>query len=90
MAGNIACLRGLHPALAKAELSALFPNNEMISLNSQRLVEISGKLDIEKIADIIQYSSGTQAILLDCVVMNWNEESSLEDFISQVSNKIEN
>jgi tRNA (guanine10-N2)-dimethyltransferase len=90
MAGNIACLRGWHPALAKAELSALFPNNEMISLNSQRFVEISGKLDIEKIADIIQYSSGTQAILLDCVVMNWNEESSLEDFISQVSNKIEN
>ena len=90
MAGNIACLRGWHPALAKAELSALFPNNEIISLDSQRLVSISGNLDFEQVSKIIQSSSGTQSILYDCVVMNWNNESSLENFITQISNKIEN
>jgi len=58
MADNIACLRGWHPALAKAELSALFPNNEIICSNSQRLVSISGEIDIEKAARIIQYSRG--------------------------------
>jgi len=89
MAGNIACLRGWHPALAKAELSALFPNNEIITLNSQRLVSISGKLDLEEAAKIIQYSSGTQAILHDSIIMNWGGENSLEEFISQISNKIE-
>lgn len=89
MADNIACLRGWHPALAKAELSALFPNNEIICSNSQRLVSISGEIDIEKAARIIQYSSGTQAILHDCVIMNWGNESSIDDFISQISTKIE-
>jgi len=90
MAGNIACLRGWHPALAKAELSALFPKNQIKSLDSERLVEISGDLDLQEATKIIQYSSGIQAILHDSIVVNSDDENCLEDLISQISEKIEN
>ena len=88
MAGNIACLRGWHPALARAELSALFPNNEIKSLNSQRLVEISGELNLQDAAKVIQYSSGIQAILHDSVVIDWSGEDCLEELISKGSTLI--
>ena len=90
MAGNIACLRGWHPALAKAELSALFPKNQIKSLGSERLVEISGELELQDAAKIIQYSSGIQAILHDSIVVNSDDENCLEDLIFQISEKIEN
>jgi len=89
MAGNIACLRGWHPALARAELSALFPNNEIRPLDSQRLMEISGELDLQDAANIIQYSSGIQAILHDPVIIDWSGEDCLNELISKVSHKIE-
>ncbi|RJU83016.1 MAG: hypothetical protein DWB99_03345, partial [Candidatus Poseidoniales archaeon] len=90
MAGNIACLRGWHPALAKAELSALFPKNQIKSLDSERLVEILGDLDLQEATKIIQYSSGIQAILHDSIVVNSDDENCLENLISQISEKIEN
>ena len=90
MAGNIACLRGWHPALARAELSALFPDNEIKPLDSQRLVEVAGELDLQDAANIIQYSSGIQAILHDSVIIDWSGEDCLDELISKVSHKIEN
>lgn len=90
MAGNIACLRGWHPALARAELSALFPDNEIKPLDSQRLVEVAGELDLQDAANIIQYSSGIQAILHDSVIIDWSGEDCLDELISKVSQKIEN
>ena len=89
MAGNIACLRGWHPALAKAELSALFPENKIKPLESRRLVEICGDLNLLEATEVIQYSSGVQAILSDSIIMNWDGENSMEKFLDQVSIMIE-
>jgi hypothetical protein len=91
MAGHIACLRGWHPALAKAELSALLPDNEIGNLSSPRLVYISGELAIKQAIEAMEYSSGTQAILLDFITMDWDgKEITKQNFLLEVSKLLEN
>ena len=59
----IVSLRGWHPALAMAELSALFPNGNVRPLSSPRLAKIDG----QKNAAEISISAGIEAIFTNGV-----------------------
>ena len=48
MAGSIVCLRGWHPALAKAELESLF-HNKLVQLESPRLVMLKGEINLGRL-----------------------------------------
>ena len=90
MAGNIACLRGWHPALAKAELESLFPKNQVIALESPRLAALEGELNLEQAAKNVNSSGGIQAILTDCIIMDWdNKDETKKQFIKNIRNVIE-
>ncbi len=89
MSGHVACLRGWHPALAKAEFSAMFPDNEIGDLASHRLISISGKLSSNVALQGIEYCSGTKAILLNSVQMSWDDSPGMkEKFLQEVSDMI--
>ena len=77
MAGSIVCLRGWHPALAKAELESLFPNNKLVQLESPRLVMLEGEINLEQARINVNSSSGIQAILTDCIIMDWDGNNTV-------------
>ena len=59
----IVSLRGWHPALAQAELSALFPQGEVKPLSSPRLAG----LECSKDASELQISAGIEAVFMNGV-----------------------
>ncbi len=69
----IVSLRGWHPALAQAELVALFPNAEVRPLSSPRLA----RLACTKHAPELSISSGIEAVFLSGINIDWNDEASL-------------
>ena len=70
----IVSLRGWHPALAQAELTALFPQGEVKSLSSPRLAGLKCSKD----ASELQISAGIEAVFMDGVNIEWsNEEHAL-------------
>ena len=86
MSGHVACLRGWHPALAKAEFSAMFPDNKIRDLASHRLISVSGKLSPDVALQGIECCSGTKAILLNSVQMSWDDSPGMkEKFLQEVS-----
>ena len=89
MAGNIVCLRGWHPALAKAELESLFPQNQSVQFESPRLVMLDGEINLKQATINVNSSSGIQAILTNCVIMNWDgNDESKKQFIQNVGKMI--
>jgi len=90
MAGSIVCLRGWHSALAKAEVESLFPNNRVIALESPRIVALEGELDLRQAVINVNCSSGIQALLTDCVIMDWdNSNKTRNQFITDIKTVIE-
>ena len=69
----IVSLRGWHPALAQAELSALFPHGCVEVLASPRLA----RLTCPKDAPELSISSGIEAIFSNGVNMQWPGEEAL-------------
>ena len=70
----IVSLRGWHPALAQAELSALFPQGKVKPLSSPRLAGLKCSKD----ASELQISAGIEAVFMDGVNIEWsNEEQAL-------------
>ena len=66
----IVSLRGWHPALAQAELSALFPEGEVKPLSSPRLAGLKCSRDTPE----LQISSGIEAVFIDGINIKWSNE----------------
>ena len=66
----IVSLRGWHPALAQAELSALFPQGEVKPFSSPRLAGLKCSRDTPE----LQISSGIEAVFMDGVNIDWSNE----------------
>ncbi len=81
MARHVACLRGWHPALARAEISALLPMLKPQRQNGRRLLDLSGEASTDKLAAAVEVSSGCQAILCDAVVWKHEEKVPLDGLI---------
>ena len=73
MGACIVSLRGWHPALAQAELSALFPNGSVEPLASPRLARLTCLEDVPELS----ISSGIEAIFPNGMNMEWLGESAL-------------
>jgi len=69
----IVSLRGWHPALAQAELSALFPQGEVKPLSSPRLAGLKCSKD----ASELQISAGIEAVFMDGVNIEWSNEEQV-------------
>ena len=66
----IVSLRGWHPALAQAELSALFPQGEVRPFSSPRLAGLKCSRDTPE----LQISSGIEAVFIDGINIEWSNE----------------
>ena len=77
MAQHIAVLRGWHPALAMAELTALLPNHYPMASESNRLAILEGSLNPNEAFETLSASSGCQAILLNGFIHNWQDDQSI-------------
>lgn len=60
----VACLRGWHPALSKAELAALLPEASLATTNSNRWVRVSNA-SLEERNEARRVASGLQCFLVD-------------------------
>ena len=69
----IVSLRGWHPALAQAELSALFPNEEVKPLSSPRLAQVKCPESAPEFA----ISAGIEAVFKSGVNIEWSDEETL-------------
>ena len=67
MGDLLACLRGWHPALAKAELSALLPEADLSPTPSARWWRVGGVEKLEGL-EALDVASGLQCYLVDGVV----------------------
>ena len=74
----IVSLRGWHPALAQAELSALFPQGEVKPLSSPRLAG----LECSKDASELQISAGIEAVFMNGVNIDWSNEERVLNHIA--------
>lgn len=84
MARHVACLRGWHPALARAEIAALLPGLETEPLRGRRLLGMNGNATLEELTEAVEVSSGCQAILCDAIVWHYSGEASFDAFIEEV------
>ena len=73
----IIALRGWHPAIARAEAQAMFPDSKIVRTEARRLVIAEGESDWSK-ADIL---SGTECVLIGGGIQKW---TSLEDLIEVI------
>ena len=87
MASHVASLRGWHPALARAEISALLPHAKLIRLASRRLVRLEGDLSLTQMQDAVDCASGCQALLCHAVV--WDCERDTSAFIELMKTYLE-
>jgi putative methyltransferase (TIGR01177 family) len=87
MASHVASLRGWHPALARAEVSALLPHAQLIRLASRRLVRLEGDLSLSQMQEAVDCASGCQALLFDAIV--WDSEEDTSNFIEQMRTYLE-
>tara|TARA_Y100000766_G_scaffold56059_1_gene45538 strand:+ start:2034 stop:3221 length:1188 start_codon:yes stop_codon:yes gene_type:complete len=73
----IVSLRGWHPALAQAELNALFPEGGVKQFSSPRLAQISTELDNKELS----VAAGIEAVFQNGVNTLWIDERTLLDEI---------
>jgi tRNA (guanine10-N2)-dimethyltransferase len=88
MAQHIAVLRGWHPALAMAELTALLPSHNPIISESNRFAKLEGGLSPSEAFETLAVSSGCQAILLNGFIHNWQNDESI--LLEKVENYLQN
>lgn len=74
MEGMLACLRGWHPGLAKAELIALLPDARIETEVSPRWVRVTDGNE-ERRGEALRMASGLQCFLLDAMVSNTHNTS---------------
>ena len=74
MADMLACLRGWHPGLAKAELAALLPDARLETEVSPRWVRVHGGSDGRRV-EALRMASGLHCFLLDAVISATNDTS---------------
>jgi putative methyltransferase (TIGR01177 family) len=84
MARHVACLRGWHPALARAEIAALLPNMTVHRLEPRRLMALEGNATTDELDEAVRLSSGCQAILCNALTWNTDNASSFDEFIASV------
>ena len=84
MARHVACLRGWHPALGRAEIAALLPMLETERLNGRRLVALTGDAPVDDLNAAVEVSSGCQAILCNAIVWDHQQNSSLDALIDSI------
>lgn len=84
MARHIACLRGWHPALARAEISALLPQMSVTRLEGRRLVAITGDDEKDVLLQAVNISSGCQAILCNAILWPCKGDSDIDGLIGSV------
>ena len=75
----IVSLRGWHPALAQAELSALFPNEVVKPLSSPRLAQVKCLESAPELA----IAAGIEAVFKNGVNIEWSNEDSLLEQVEQ-------
>ena len=74
MGDMLACLRGWHPGLAKAELAALLPDARLEIEGSARWVRVHGGSDVRR-DEALRIASGLQCFLLNAVVSTTDDGS---------------
>ncbi len=84
MARHVACLRGWHPALARAELASLLPDLETERLEGRRLMCLDGDVTEGVLSQAVAVSSGCQAILCNALVWAHQGPESMDAFIAAV------
>lgn len=86
MGDRLACLRGWHPGLAKAELAALMPDARLEMEGSARWIRVHGGSDTRR-DEALRIASGLQCFLLDAVVSTTDDvspEAWLESMVAYV------
>ncbi len=86
MGDMLACLRGWHPGLAKAELAALMPDARLEMERSARWIRVHGGSDTRR-DEALRIASGLQCFLLDAVVSTTDDvspEAWLESMVAYV------
>ena len=74
MGDMLACLRGWHPGLAKAELAALMPDARLEVEGSARWIRVHGGSEARR-GEALRIASGLQCFLLDAVVSTTHDGS---------------
>ena len=90
MVRHIACLRGWHPALARAEIAALLPEMAITRLEGRRLLALEGGTDVMGLAEAVAVSSGCQAILCDAIVWPCEGEATIERLMPAILEHLNN
>ena len=75
----IVSLRGWHPALAQAELFALFPDGDVESFPTPRLAKMTCSGDLDELS----ISAGVEAVFTNGINVAWSDEASLLDLVRQ-------
>jgi len=75
----IVSLRGWHPALARAEVSALFPNETVKALSSPRLAQLT----FSEGAEEFSISAGIEAVFTNGINEDWVDEQLLLGQVKQ-------
>ena len=87
MGDMLACLRGWHPGLAKAELAALLPEARLENETSARWVRVAGASEARRTA-ALQLASGLQCFLHDGVVTA-TEATSEDEWLARMATYVE-
>ena len=74
MGDMLACLRGWHPGLAKAELAALLPDATIETETSSRWIRVRDTTEARR-AEALRLASGLQCFLHNAVVLNTHDTS---------------
>ena len=90
MVRHIACLRGWHPALARAEIAALLPDMAITRLEARRLLAVEGGTDEVALSQAVAVSSGCQAILCEAVVWPCEGDAPIDRLMSAILEHLNN
>ena len=87
MGDMLACLRGWHPGLAKAELAALLPEARFETETSARWTRVAGASESRRTA-ALQLASGLQCFLHDGVVKA-TEATTEDEWLARMATYVE-
>jgi len=73
----VIALRGWHPAIARAEAEAMFPQSEIVRTDARRLIKAEGRSDWSRAS----LMSGCECVLVGGGMTEW---TNIEDFLALV------